>query len=187
MKGALFVQLIEMAEESLGTEAAHQVLDSTDLASNGVYTSVGYYPCSEFITLAEAFRQKLGCDMDDLQRQFGHWVIRHFQSAYTPFFEKFSSSFDMLEALETEIHSEVRKLYPDAELPTFDTERGKDGVLTMTYRSSRPLIAFCRGMIEGCAKHFGEHIDIEFSDRSDANGTCATFILRRVHGVSTAA
>ena len=61
----------------------------------------------------------------------------------------------MLEAIEGEVHVEVRKIYPNAELPTFATERIAPDALRMDYSSSRPLVPFCQGLIEGCVGPVG--------------------------------
>jgi len=54
------------------------------------------------------------------------------------------------------IHVEVRKLYPDAELPTFTCDTSTPGRLTMLYRSSRPFADLAEGLIAGCIAHFCE-------------------------------
>ena len=58
------------------------------------------------------------------------------------------------------IHIEVRKLYPDAELPTLKASaHGPDG-LRLTYRSPRCMADFAEGLIEGAAAHFAQPLAI---------------------------
>ncbi len=156
MKGTIFVELVKMAESAFGDETVDMVLDKADLENGGAFTAVGNYPCSELVKIVVAFSDHSGLSPEVLQKKFGHWMLEHFVVAYPQFFKNKSDAFAMLESIEAEIHVEVRKLYPDAELPTFATERAGQNHLKMVYESPRPLSAFCHGMIEACLDHFGE-------------------------------
>jgi hypothetical protein len=72
---------------------------------------------------------------------------------------------------------EVRKLYPDAELPRFTCRRLAPQRMEMVYRSSRPFTDFAEGLIRGCAAHFGEPIRIERHDLSHGAEHAARFTL----------
>lgn len=160
MKGTIFVELVKMAEASFGEETVDMVLDKANLDNGGAFTTVGNYPCSELVKIVVAFSEHSGLSPEVLQIKFGHWMMDHFVLAYPQFFKNKTDAFAMLEAIENEIHVEVRKLYPEAELPTFATERTAANHLTMIYESPRPLSAFCHGMIEACLEHFDEEGDI---------------------------
>ena len=56
---------------------------------------------------------------------------------------------------------EVKKLYPDAMLPRFDTTRTDENNLTMVYLSERHLQDVAHGLILGCCKHFGDECDVQ--------------------------
>jgi hypothetical protein len=95
------------------------------------------------------------------------------------YFEDVSSSFDFLQRIDHYIHVEVGKLYPDAELPSFDCDASQPGCLHLTYRSSRPFAALAEGLIRGCVAHYGEAVDIAVEDLSDGTGTAARFLLTK--------
>ena len=160
LKGTIFVELVKMAESAFGEETVDMVLDKANLDNGGAFTTVGNYPCSELVKIVVAFSEHSGLSPEILQKKFGHWMMDHFVEAYPQFFKNKTDAFEMLESIEAEIHVEVRKLYPEAELPTFATERTTPNRLTMTYESPRPLSAFCHGMIEACLEHFDEEGDI---------------------------
>lgn len=164
MKGVVFVELISMAESVAGEDIVDEVLETAPLESGGSFTSVGNYPCSELITLVQAFSERLNAPVDDLQVSFGDWMFKRFVVGYPAFFEGKTDAFTMLESIENEVHVEVRKLYPEVELPTFETERLDARTLVMRYRSERPLVAFCHGMIKACVDHFGTPADITRSE-----------------------
>lgn len=164
VKGMVFVELLEMAESILGEAAVDEVLAKADLPSGGAYTAVGNYACSELMALVKAFSDHSGAGVDTLQRAFGRWMHDRFVKSYPGFFRDKPDALAMFEAIEGEVHVEVRKLYPDVELPTFDTERPAPGELRMTYSSPRPLADFCHGLVEACVDHYGTPADIHRRD-----------------------
>ncbi|MCO6177019.1 heme NO-binding domain-containing protein [Ciceribacter sp. RN22] len=178
MKGIVFIELLAMAEDTLGEGVVDDVIDRAALPSGGAYTSVGRYPCEELMTLIKGFSQQSGIAEAELQRLFGHWMMKSFSRSYPHIFAGRKGSLDMLAAVEQEIHVEVLKLHPDADLPTFDVRRRGPDALDLTYRSPRPLADFCQGLIEACISHFGETASITRTDRLDARMTEAEFRIR---------
>jgi len=156
MKGTIFVELVNMAEDAFGEEVVDEVLAKADLDNDGAFTAVGNYPCSELIKIVVAFSDHSGISAEKLQRMFGHWMMDHFVENYAEFFSGKTDSFSLLEAVDGEIHVEVKKLYPDAELPVFATERMGDDQLKLTYSSPRPLVEFCHGMVEACLERYNQ-------------------------------
>jgi hypothetical protein len=178
MKGMVFVELLAMAEDALGEATVDAVLDEVPLSTGGAYNAVGNYPCGELMMLVQAFSDRSGAPTMELQRLFGHWMLKRFAAAYPAFFATKTDALQMLEAIEAEVHVEVLKLYPDAELPRFVTERLPDGALRLVYSSPRPLVPFCHGLIEACLAHFGQRGETVLVDRSSPAGTEAEFTIR---------
>ncbi len=117
--------------------------------------------------------------MGELVQTFGRYLFGRFHSAHPAFFDGLTSAFDFLGKVEDYIHVEVRKLYPDAELPALECEAPDPNTLRMTYRSKRPFSALAEGLIRGCVEHYKETIDIKVEDLSDGAGTAARFVLTR--------
>lgn len=180
MKGMVFTELLTMAESVMGEEAVDQILDDLDLDSGAAYNAVGNYPCSELFTLVGAFGAYLDMPLDQLQRKFGVWMFDYFAKNYPVFFDGKADALAMLDAIENEVHVEVRKLYPNVELPSFETTRLGENGLRMIYHSERPLIDFCHGLIEACVEHFGEPAEIDRQDRSEQGRYVAEFRVRKV-------
>ncbi len=178
MKGIVFVELLKMAEDLLGEDRVDAVIDAADLPSRGAYTSVGNYPCAELTTLVQGFSATSGVDADELQRVFGHWMMKVFATHYPDFFRTNPDALSMLESIESEIHVEVIKLYPESELPRFDVRRTAPDRLEMDYSSPRPLAPFCHGLIEGCLAHYDTTAQITAADRSDADLTRRDFVIQ---------
>lgn len=167
-----------MAEDAFGEEVVDGIIEGADLPSGGAYTAVGNYPCAELMTLVQGFSKHSGIPGAELQRLFGHWMMNSFKRHYPDFFVGRTGSLDMLSAIEDEIHVEVRKLYPDADLPEFDIIRQEPNEMQMTYRSPRPLGDFCNGIIEGCVAHFGENAVIDRQDNSTPDKTEVEFHIK---------
>lgn len=178
MKGVVFVELLNMAEKLAGEDLVDEVLDSCELENDGAYSAVGNYPCNELMALVQAFSDRLEQPADLLQKKFGHWMFSRFVEGYPQFFVGKTTAFAMLESIEDQVHVEVRKLYPNVELPTFATHRINDETLQMIYKSERPLVSFCEGMIEACADHFGTSVQIGKIENHIENEYQAEFEIR---------
>lgn len=178
MKGIVFVELLKMAEDLLGEDRVDAVIAQADLPSGGVYTTVGNYPCAELTALVQGFSATSGVAPGELQRVFGHWMMGVFAQHYPDFFAANPDALSMLESIESEIHVEVHKLYPDSELPRFDARRTAPDRLELDYASPRPLAPFCHGLIEGCLAHYGTTAEITAQDRSDETHSRRDFVIR---------
>ncbi|WP_298680471.1 heme NO-binding domain-containing protein [uncultured Lentibacter sp.] len=178
MKGLVFVELLRMAEAAAGEELVDEVLDSLALESGGAYSTVGSYGCGELFAIVGALSARLDASQSSLQKQFGHWMFAHFLQNFSAFFADKASAFEMLESVDGEVHLEVRKLYPDAELPRFEAQRLSGQQMDMVYRSSRPLQCFCYGLIEACLAHFGQEGEIAIEDHHPEEGAHVTFHIR---------
>ncbi len=60
----------------------------------------------------------------------------------------------MISSIENHIHVEVRKIYPNAELPTFTTHEKSDTSLILLYKSSRTMYSYGLGLMNKTFKHF---------------------------------
>lgn len=176
MKGMVFTEFMEMVEDTWSLDMVDHIIARSQVPSGGAYTSVGTYPHEEIVALVVALSGETGIAAPDLVRTFGKHLFGRFAQAYPRFFEGMSGSFQFLSGIEDVIHAEVRKLYPDAELPTFEVDHGEHS-LTLTYFSAHPFADLAHGLIEGCVAHFDEEIEIRRETVADLPGAQARFIL----------
>lgn len=118
-------------------------------------------------------------DVPLLVKTFGNYLFTRFVVLYPSFFENTHSCFDFLELIENHIHVEVKKLYPEAELPSFDTTKIDDNTLEMIYSSERPFAPVAEGLIEGAITYFKEQIDLQVEDLSGGVNNHAKFTLTK--------
>jgi hypothetical protein len=160
MKGIVFTEFIEMVEDNYGFETAEKIISSSKLSTNGVYTALGTYPPAEMVQMLTALSEESSTSVPELLRNFGKYLLNRFSELYKPFFDQKQNTFDFLEGLENHIHVEVKKLYPDAELPKFLIQKEEDKMLIMVYQSPRKLHDLALGLMEACVSYYGETIVI---------------------------
>ena len=183
MKGIVFREFIQMVEEQFSLETADAIIEASHLPSGGSYTSVGTYPHEEMLELVKHLSISAGKSVPDLLRHFGRHLFQRFTIIHPEYVTTHASAFDLLSMLDGHVHVEVRKLYRDAELPSFEHEKLTDDRMVFIYRSRRPLADFAHGLIEGCIAHFSEPMNIERVDMPVSDGGAHTsFTLTRVHG-----
>ncbi len=156
MKGIVFTKFIEMVEERFSIETAALMIERADVPSGGIYTSVGTYDHSEMVSLITQLSALTGLSVPDLLRTYGRHLFRQFTVLYPELMVGTANSLDFIATIENVIHVEVKKLYPDAELPRFETLEHTPHRLRIVYRSDRHLGDLAHGLIESCVEHFGE-------------------------------
>lgn len=166
VKGVIFNLLEDVVVAEHGADAWDDILDDAGL--DGAYTAVGSYPDEQFGRLLETMSASQGTSPGELLRWFGVQALPRLVARYPIFFEGHESTKPFLLTLNDVIHFEVRKLYPDADVPEFEFVSGANGdradvPLVIRYRSERRLCMLAEGFIEGAAAHFGEGVSIRQS------------------------
>ena len=175
MKGIVFTEFLSMVEAAHGLDMVDTIIDKSELPSGGAYTAVGTYPHTEIVSLVCNLSEEIDTEVPTLLKTFGCHLFHQLAKAYPDFVKETISPLDFLEQVETYIHVEVRKLYPDAELPSFECARPhSENQLYMTYHSVRHMEDVWEGLIRGSLEHFNATADIE---RRKAAGDSELFII----------
>ncbi len=176
MKGIVFTELCEMIEKEFGAATLNNVIDKSDLESKGVYSSVGTYKDQELVSLVTQLSNETKIASQDLVHAYGRYFFDVLKNNYSMFFDK-NDCFEFLKSIDNHIHVEVKKLYPDAELPTFSyIEEGR--TLKMNYSSPRHLSFFALGLMERTIEHYEEDIEIIRKDLN-VDGSEVLFTLTK--------
>lgn len=178
MKGIVFSEFLEMVEQKFGYELVDKLLTENELPSGGVYTSVGTYDFAEMVTLLKSLNKHTGIEISVLLKEYGLYFFDVLRSAYPHFINRTRNAFEFLASIENHIHVEVRKLYPDAQLPSFDTSLLSENHLELVYRSERSMADFAEGLIEKSLEHFREEANIQ-REQVTEDGTIVKFVLTR--------
>lgn len=183
MKGIVFTEFLEMVEDKFSPEVADDIIEQANLVSGGAYTSVGTYHHSELISMVVQLSQTTDIDVKALIEVFGEYMLNRFTELYPSFFENVPNCFDFLDQIENHVHIEVKKLYPDAELPTFTTTRPNAQQLIMEYQSQRPFAPLAEGLINGTIAFYKEDINVEVKPLSGDQNTHVAFHLTKRDGL----
>ncbi|MBC8165370.1 MAG: heme NO-binding domain-containing protein [Bryobacteraceae bacterium] len=179
MKGMVFTEFLEMVEQKFDPETVDTIIENSNLPSGGAYTSVGTYDHQEMIELVGQLSAMTGIAAADLIRTFGKHLFGRFAVNYPVFFEGIHSTLAFLPNIDSYVHVEVLKLYPDAELPSFECRFDELDSFEMIYRSKHPFPDLAEGLIQGCIEHFGDSMDVKREDFNDASGPGSRFLISR--------
>lgn len=181
MKGIVFTGFLEMVETEFGMGVVDRITQDPALSSHGSYTAVGNYPHDDMLKLVASLSETVGLSPRDLVFAFGKYLMNHFYENYPVFFENTTGSIDFLKGIEEVIHTEVRKLYPDANLPVVDTSFDEVGALHMHYKSDKPFADLAEGLIERSIEIFDDGCTMQRLESKNTDGTSAHFVVAPGH------
>ncbi len=167
MKGIIFTELLNMVETNMGAEMVETIIDNAKLESGGAYTTVGTYPTEEIEALVHQLELQTQLSRDQLLEVFGKYLFGSLADNYPHFFPEGLQFFDFLAGIHDYIHVEVRKLYPDAELPDLKVVQRTDKELVLLYESSRKMAHLATGLLNGCMEHFKVDANIDAEKLND--------------------
>jgi hypothetical protein len=181
VKGVVFTEFMEMVESRMGLDMLDHIITEAKLPNDGAYTSVGTYDHAELVRLVTALSSATGLSTSELVHVFGEHLFLRFSVNYPALFDDVRTAFEFLSRIDGVIHVEVRKLYPDAELPKLECARPSAGALTVLYSSPRGFGDLAAGLIAGCIAHFGEPITVTRTDLEKVDH-CHRVRFDLVHG-----
>ena len=91
----------------------------------------------------------------DLFKSYGEHLFGRLAVIYPKLIGAAGSTFDLLQNLDNVIHREVRRLYPDAELPRFEVIERTPSRMVVMYASKRHFADLAEGLLRASGRHFG--------------------------------
>ena len=177
MKGIVFTEFLDLVESKFGLEMVDKIITTSNLKSGGSYTAIGTYEFSEMLQLISSLSSNTEISVDDLLLTYGEHFFSVLESSYPEMLAAYRGSIELLSSIENHIHVEVRKIYPDAELPTFEILSKSDQSLEMIYRSSRAMHMFGLGLMRSSFKHFNQKSEIQY-EKIEEDGTVVKFKIQ---------
>lgn len=160
MKGSIFTTFQQFVEQKFGADTWENLLESANLESSGAYTSLGNYKDKELVELLGILCTEMKLDLKVALKDFGEFLFPVLQASQPKFTQRIKF-IPFLKSIENTIHVEVKKIYPDAVLPTFDYKEDKEKKITLIYHSERKLCYLAEGLVLGAANFFSEKVDIQ--------------------------
>lgn len=183
MKGLIFTEFLDTVDDAFGESTTDRLVSKCPLSNGGAFTAVGSYDPQDLHTLVEALSTETSLTPMRLQQIYGRRLFGRFNDLYPEMIAARETAFDLLGSIEDEIHVDVLKLYPDAELPSLLPLRHEADHMILRYRSPRRLEWFCQGLIEGCLDHYATPASVIMIEGQDEEGIYHDFDIRLgVHG-----
>jgi hypothetical protein len=179
MKGIVFTEFMNMVEENWGIDIVDQLIDSTTPASGGIYTSVGTYEFEELAAYIGVLAGITKTEAPKLIYAFGRYLSESFSKKFKHLFDDAQGTIELLKTVDNHIHVEVRKLYPDAELPQFSYDQISDNEIVLRYESSRRLADLAHGLIEGTAEFYREKVEVSINPVEGSDNTIVDFTISK--------
>ncbi|MBQ0733844.1 heme NO-binding domain-containing protein [Aquimarina celericrescens] len=178
MKGIVFTEFLELVEEKFGLAMVDKIIQQSSLASGGIYTAIGTYDFSEMLSLLTHLSNNTGISIDDLLLAYGEHFFGILANSYPGLINTYEDPIELLSSIENHIHIEVQKIYPKAELPTFEVLEKTSSKLVMVYKSSRAMYSFGLGLMNKTFEHYDSSATI-LMEKIKKDGTEVKFSITK--------
>ncbi|MEO1030377.1 MAG: heme NO-binding domain-containing protein [Bacteroidota bacterium] len=178
MKGIIFTEFLELVEEKFGLAMVDKIISQSKLDSGGIYTSVGTYEFSEMLQLITHLSNNTDISVDDLLMVYSEHLFAALVKSHPNLVSHYKDPMDLLASIENHIHVEVQKIYPEAQLPTFDLEERTDKRMVLIYKSDKALYVLGKGLMLETFKLFKVPVDITF-EKLNEEGTEVRFVINK--------
>lgn len=177
MLGMVFVTFTDWTESVYGEAMVDELLNHIPVQGGGAYTAVGQYPYEDVIKLIGGLSERVGRPVPDLCREFGQTMLKVLMDKHAAMMPPNQSLLDFLQSLQSHIHAEVVKLYPEAKPPQVNCEARESTSVTLRYTSARPMADLAEGLLLGAITYFGQPARLQRQDDPDSGGKRALFTL----------
>jgi hypothetical protein len=178
MKGIIFTEFLDLVEEKFGLEMVDKIINQSDLKSEGIYTSVGTYEFNEMLQLISHLSKNTDISVDDLLMVYAEHLFAALVKTYPNLVSHYQNPMDLIASIENHIHVEVKKIYPDAQLPTFTLEERTETKMILVYKSERALYMLGKGLMLETFKLFNVPAQIDY-EKLNAAGTEVKFVINK--------
>lgn len=181
MKGIVFTELVEFVEDQFGYKTADDMLEASMLDHKGAYTQGGNYPYEELVAILTRLSEHVDLSVETLIEVYARHLFSRIVMLYPKITDGFHSVLEFISVVDTFIHPEVKKLYPEAELPTFHLISLDKKCLVIDYHSSKPLYPMAVGLMLGASDYFKQSINIDYKINQTSNESNARFTVTLIN------
>lgn len=118
--------------------------------------------------------------VNDLIYTYGLYFFKTIESQHAYIFQHYTSPIDFVSSIENHIHVQVKKIYPDAELPSFKIVSKNTQELQLIYSSERAMYMFAKALMEKTFEYYKNNVEIKFKLLNE-KGTRVMFNIK-IHG-----
>lgn len=172
MKGIIFNALEEFVNENFGEGTFDFLVEKSLPDKEDTYVGPGTYSDEELFKIVETAVEVKNLDLEETLKGFGVFLFTILAGKYPQFLEPFDNAKDFIKTVHDIIHVEVRKLFPEAETPSFSFFNESKNTISLRYESKRKLFTLAEGLIEGAGNYYNQKITINRSDTNTDQGYC---------------
>jgi len=176
MHGIIFAELKKFVVAKHGGKTWNDLLQAAGLPDK-IFVPNQTYPDSELVAIVVAASKALQVPAQDLLVAFGAFIAPDLLSMYKAQLDPTWRTLDMIANTEQIIHRTVRAQVPGATPPELDAKRESPTRLILTYRSQRKLCGVAKGLAQGVAEHYKEHIRIAESSCMLQGAPACTMVI----------
>lgn len=161
MKGVIFTLFQDMVEESIGLDGWEQLIGMSELSSDGIYIAGLNYPDADIVALVKSLSVISDKDVPTLLEAFGGYILPHLVHSLPPALFNYTELWSFLRDIDSVIHTEVKKLLPDALTPEITVVAETDNTMDVAYQSPRQLCFLAIGLIKQSGEHFNMPVSVQ--------------------------
>ena len=177
MQGMIFTAFADMVIEQQGMASWNQLLADCQPESGGCYTSGQQYADAELVSMVSRLSQTTEIPLNQLLHKFGEFLFPRLMKNSPDEVKQAKDLRAFLLLIDSVIHAEVKRVHPDAYLPSFTYEAEQPDSLIMYYQSRRGLCMVASGLISGAAGYFGESISLSHPHCTHQGATQCQFVI----------
>lgn len=179
MHGIILRELKHFVVDGYDQDAWNAVVEAAGI-DRSLFVPVTTYPDEYVYEIVEAASELTGESPEDLQYEFGRYVVPSPVETYGVHADADWSGLELVENVEEYIHEALRaKNLSKFTPPGIDAERRGDDRVLVTYSSDRMLCDLARGILQGVADHYEESWRIvEQRCMHDGDSECELLVER---------
>jgi predicted hydrocarbon binding protein len=159
MKGSIFRHFESFVTDNWGVEFFEDILDGVDLLTEGSFLGPGDYPEEDLLAIVGATITKLDIPLPNVLRLFGKYLFPQLAGDAPVFLVGATDLRTFLQSVDTVIHVEVKKLWPQAYLPRVNCATKGETGMVIEYQSKRQMCQLFLGLVEGAVENFDTSVD----------------------------
>jgi predicted hydrocarbon binding protein len=160
MRGIVVSGLEDYICSKVGLNQWHTAIDVCLDKDKQIITAAEYYDDEKVLQIITVLTEQLNEPVTDFITDFGKHLFETLKNFYSFLLEDIDSFDSLLMSLDQVIHSNVKKVHPDALVPKFTIESNATG-WTVKYESERKLCYLAIGLLHGAADYYDIKINLE--------------------------
>jgi hypothetical protein len=161
MHGIIHFELRKFVEARYGGAETWDALLKKAGLSDKLYFPNQAYPDGELVAVLRAASEATGKSIDELQREFGEFIVPDLAQTYGAYIKKEWKLLDFLENIEQAIHGAVRRTNPGATPPILTISRINPKEVLIEYSSERKMYGVLHGILQGVITLYQEKVAVK--------------------------